>query len=181
MGTTASQITSLTIVYSTVYLGADQRKHQSSASLAFMWGIPRWTVNSLHKWPVTWKMFPFDDVIMAQFCILSPVFQIIAGSKLFQRSFFKFVIITIHYCNDVGKKMKKWLFSPFSYMYVWIFLWRKIILSNFRCLEFCLANFIFSHRKICRASHAISSYVSDPRSPQCLFTREEGDTIWNSP
>ena len=34
----ASQITSLTIVYSTVYSGADQRKHQSSASLAFVWG-----------------------------------------------------------------------------------------------------------------------------------------------
>ena len=41
MGAMASQITSLTIVYSTVYSGADQRKHQSSASLAFVWGI-RW-------------------------------------------------------------------------------------------------------------------------------------------
>ena len=41
MGTTASQITSLTIVYSTVYSGADQRKHQSSASLAFVLGIRR--------------------------------------------------------------------------------------------------------------------------------------------
>ena len=35
MGAIASQITSLTIVYSTVYSDADQRKHQSSASLAF--------------------------------------------------------------------------------------------------------------------------------------------------
>ena len=62
----ATQITSLTIVYSTVYSGADQRKHQSSASLAFV----RW----IHRWPVTGefpalmasnaKMFPFDDVIM---------------------------------------------------------------------------------------------------------------------
>ena len=41
MGTVASQITSLTIVYSTVYSGADQRKYQSSASLAFVWGIHR--------------------------------------------------------------------------------------------------------------------------------------------
>ena len=39
--TMASQITSLTIVYSTLYSGADQRKHQSSASLAFVWGIHR--------------------------------------------------------------------------------------------------------------------------------------------
>ena len=39
MGTMAFQITSLTIVYSTVYSGTYQRKHQSSASLAFVWGI----------------------------------------------------------------------------------------------------------------------------------------------
>ena len=64
MSAMASQITSLTIVYSTFYSGADQRKHQSSASLAFVWGIHRWPVNSPHKWPVTQKMFPLDDVIM---------------------------------------------------------------------------------------------------------------------
>ena len=64
MSLMASQITSLTIVYSTVYSGADQRKHQSSASLAFVRGIHRGPVNSQHKWPVTPKMFPFDDVIM---------------------------------------------------------------------------------------------------------------------
>ena len=64
MGTMASQITSLPIVYLTVYSDPDQRKHQSSASLAFVWGIHRWPVNSPHKWPVTRKMFPFDDVIM---------------------------------------------------------------------------------------------------------------------
>ena len=64
MGAMASQITSLTIVYSTVYSGADQRKHQSSTSLAFVWGIHRGQVNSPHKWPVTRKMFPIDDVIM---------------------------------------------------------------------------------------------------------------------
>ena len=64
MGTVASQITSLTIVYTTVYSDADQSKHQSSASLAFVWGIHRRPVNSPHKWPVTRKMFPFDDVIM---------------------------------------------------------------------------------------------------------------------
>ena len=64
MGTIAFQITSLAIVFSTVYLNTDQRKHQSSASLAFVWGIHRGPVNSPHKWPVTRKMFPFDDVIM---------------------------------------------------------------------------------------------------------------------
>ena len=72
MGAMGSQITSLTIVYSAVFSGADQRKgtdqrkHQSSASLAFLRGIHRWQVNSPHKGPVTRKMFPFDDVIMNQ-------------------------------------------------------------------------------------------------------------------
>ena len=62
MDTMASQITSVTIVYSTVYSGADQRKHQSSVLLAFVRG----PVNSPHKCPVTRKMFPFNDVIMFQ-------------------------------------------------------------------------------------------------------------------
>ena len=60
----ASQITNLTVVYSIVYSSADQRKHQSSASLAFVRGIHWRPVNSQHKGPVTRKMFPFDDVIM---------------------------------------------------------------------------------------------------------------------
>ena len=64
MGAMASQITSLIIVYSNVYSGTDQRKHQRSASLAFLRGIHRWPMNSPHKWPVTRKMFPFNDVIM---------------------------------------------------------------------------------------------------------------------
>ena len=62
----ASQITSPTIVYSTIYSGADQ----SSAPLAFVRGIHRWPVNSPHKGPVTRKMFEFDDVIVVStsFC-----------------------------------------------------------------------------------------------------------------
>ena len=59
-----SQITGLLIVCSTVCSGTDQRKHQSSASLAFVRGIHRWPVNSPHKAPVTQKRFPFDDVII---------------------------------------------------------------------------------------------------------------------
>ena len=65
----ASQITSLAIVYSIVYSDADQRKHQSSASLAFVQGIHRRPVNSPHKWPVPRKMSPFDDVIMTIYMI----------------------------------------------------------------------------------------------------------------
>ena len=72
MGEMASQITSPTRVYSTVYSGADQRKHQSSASLAFVRGIHRGPMNSPHKGPVTRKMFPFDDVIMSKLYVTRP-------------------------------------------------------------------------------------------------------------
>ena len=83
MGTMASQITSLTIVYSAVYSGADPRKHQSSASLAFVWGIHRGPVNSPHKWPVTRKMFPFDDVIIqiTEF-LCCPLFLVMGLGKI---------------------------------------------------------------------------------------------------
>ena len=87
MSTMASQITSLTIVYSrllysrptkleggvywihlvrpsVLYSGVGQRKYQSSVSLAFVRGIHQWPVNSPHKGPVMQKMFPFDDFIM---------------------------------------------------------------------------------------------------------------------
>ena len=66
MGEIAYQITSLTIVSSAVYSEAEQRKHQSSVSLAVVRGIDRGPVYSPQKWPVTRKMFPFDDGIM--FC-----------------------------------------------------------------------------------------------------------------
>ena len=82
MGATASQITSLTIVYSTVYSGADQNKYQSSASLAIVRGIHRWLVNSLHKWPVTRRMFPFEDVIMMVY-LLNYDSQIASGIQYF--------------------------------------------------------------------------------------------------
>ena len=71
MSAMASQITSFTIVYSTVYSGAGQRKHQSPASLAFVRGIHRWPVNSPYKWPVTRTMLPFDDVIMTLATLLA--------------------------------------------------------------------------------------------------------------
>ena len=82
MGAISSQITSLLIVYSTVYLDADQRKHQSSASLAFVWGIHRGPVNSPHKWQVTWKMFPFDDVIMATHIYMAYVTEMFSAWPL---------------------------------------------------------------------------------------------------
>ena len=46
------------------------KKHQSSVSQAFVWGIHRSPVNSPHKGPVTWKMLPFDDVIMVTYNVI---------------------------------------------------------------------------------------------------------------
>ena len=64
MSAMAPQITSVSIVCSSVCSGADQRKYQSSASLAFVRGIHWWPMNSPHKEPITRKMLPFDDAIM---------------------------------------------------------------------------------------------------------------------
>ena len=64
MSAMASQIPRVSIVYSTICSGADKRKHQSSALLAFVRGIHRWLMNFLHKGPVTQKMFPIYDVMM---------------------------------------------------------------------------------------------------------------------
>ena len=58
----ASQITVVSIVCSTVCSGADQRKHQNSASLAFVRRIHRRPVDSPYKRSVTRKMFPFDGI-----------------------------------------------------------------------------------------------------------------------
>ena len=74
-----SQITSLTIVYSTFYSGADQRKRQSSASLAFVQGIHRWPVNSPRKRPVTRNIFPLDDVIKINTVIAPSVTSVVMG------------------------------------------------------------------------------------------------------
>ena len=46
MNTVASQITGIIVLYSIVYSGANQRKHQGSASLTFVREIHRWPVNT---------------------------------------------------------------------------------------------------------------------------------------
>ena len=81
-GAMASQITSITMVCSTVYSGADQRKHQSSASLIFGRGIHRWPVNFQHKGPVRRKMFPFDDVIIEYRFLVSFCHQGVASGNI---------------------------------------------------------------------------------------------------
>ena len=102
MGAIASQITSLTIVYSTVYSGADQSRHQSSASLAFVW-----------KWPVTRKMFPFDDVIMWWLCLRTYIYMIYAFSLDDLRDWCHSRVNKINVFLDTSNpELSRWSFLP---------------------------------------------------------------------
>ena len=88
MTTMASQITSLTVVYSTVYSDAEQRKHQSSASLAFVWGIhrDRWiphikgqlrenvSISWRHREPTIYQFHMEQQILMISYNI-SRLFQ----------------------------------------------------------------------------------------------------------
>ena len=112
MCTIASQITSLMIVFSTVYLDTDQRKHQSSASLAFGWGIHRMLVNSLHKWPVMRKMFLFDDVIMwilhSRLLTKADSVNVLCGVILLQHSLFSLKLLTTGNCPALVSTKQSW-------------------------------------------------------------------------
>ena len=63
----SDDVTGVSIVCLAVCSSVDKRKHQSSASLAFVGGIYRWPADSPQEGPVSRKMLPFDDVIM-KFC-----------------------------------------------------------------------------------------------------------------
>ena len=110
----ASQITILTIVYSTIYTGADQWNYQSSVSLAFVWGIHRWSVNSPHKWPVMRKMIPFDDVIMITVLFISDV-----------RCWFTGCIFHILHGWFIGRIPPCWWSYPEGYRWKWLILSQK--------------------------------------------------------
>ena len=120
MSATASQTTGVSIVYSTVCPGLDQRKHQSSASLAFVRGIHRWPVNSPNKGPVTWKMLPFDDVIMHDYqaCHMSGkvMESLFCQSQWIARE-------SENYIGNFGKKIKfeKWCSIPGKYFELYNF------------------------------------------------------------
>ena len=72
MSAMAFQNTGVLVVCSTVSSCADQRKNQSSAhcSTGFVRGIHWWPVDSPHRGPITWKMFPFDDAIRSKLYVL---------------------------------------------------------------------------------------------------------------
>ena len=140
MTSMTSQNTSFTFVYS----GADQRKHQCSASLAFVRGIHRWPVNSLHKGPVTRKMFPFDDVIMQRTLFSrskltnSSIWPRVMRSTIFLLSLINSTIIWAtfrpisplerrdilsHYVNCLNKKTLRCIFMLYN---IFALIWRMV-------------------------------------------------------
>ena len=129
MGAVASQISSLTIVYSTAYSDADERKHQSSASLAIARGIHRGPVNSPHKWPVTRKMFPFDDVIISTLSRARMKWSIFCIFPINFPYIWKVAVSNSNLPNSV--KCNEWCFrcfqmnasSPLSSKYLFINIW----------------------------------------------------------
>ena len=120
MSAMASQITSLTTVSSTICSGTDQRKHQSSASLAFVRGIQRGPVNSPHERPV----FPFDDVIM--YSVPRPVAAVMMRTMLtminvIQSSTGKDFNYLYHLNADRWYKVKlKFCASPHKFHVTWV-------------------------------------------------------------
>ena len=69
MGSVASQITSLTIVYATRYSDADQRKHQSSASLAFVTDeIPAQMASNAENVSIWWRHYGLFVVVIRRAC-----------------------------------------------------------------------------------------------------------------
>ena len=136
MSVMASQITRLIIVYLTVHSSTDQRKHQSSTSLAFVWGIHRWPVNSPHKGPVTRKMFPFDDVIMDVVTQLCLNFNSIVCWKLVQADDKEIIKAKLYwpsvleiYWSVVSPFTTEWVSNTWSVPYHDIIMkWRAVLL-----------------------------------------------------
>ena len=150
MDPVASRIISLTIVYSTVYSDADQRKHQSSASLAFVWGIHRGPVNSPHKWPVTQKMFPFDDVIIHLLTSANVCMHI-----------FDSVLIEVE-CIAFYSIIALWILHIRAYLKLIISKW-VVILSSISWLH-CLVLVYLQLYPICYDIHGIT---------QCFYRHDD--------
>ena len=128
MSTMASQITSGSIICSNFCSGTDQKKLQSSTSLAFVRGIHRWPVNSLHKGPVTRKMFPlmfpFDDVIMCVFQV-SSIWYVCHCSALW---------------NSLSITLDFIVVEP-SFYFPWKMLWEAFdLISSHVCWDACGKN-----------------------------------------
>ena len=105
MTTMASQITSLMVVYSTVYSDADQRETSKLRATGLCVGNSPGPVNSPPKGPVTRKMFPFDDVIMKYFGICrleGAAISLMGGFNWNQTFFIPLRPVDVYMCQLTG-------------------------------------------------------------------------------
>ena len=145
--TMASQFVSVSIICSPVCSDADQRQHQSSASLAFVRGIHRGPVNSPHKWPVTRKMFPFDDVIMVSMSWRHHVSLLWSVSPTYLTTLYSFCTLS----SAADWRLRK---RP----------------QNFRSLYLSRCNNLPPLSCCCRCSSYSRSWCSLRHSHSCQFT-----------
>ena len=121
MSAMASQITGVSIVRPTVCSRADQRKHQNSASLAFVRGIYPWPLDFPHKGPVTRKMFPFDDVIM--FLLFFKAIQRVGAGSSAIKLLFGLILDDLNACSTMEASIygnnygfvRHWNLTPLMY------------------------------------------------------------------
>ena len=130
MGAMVSEITSLTIVFWTVYSGADQRKYQSSRVTGLCAGNSPVTGEFPHKRPVMRNIFPFDDVIMWFFytneCLPRAIVSLAHSHKtdsltwlivfkymLFENTFLKIITYNVECCAEYA--MWIWLVVTHSF------------------------------------------------------------------
>ena len=137
MSAMASQITVVSNISSNVCSGADQRKPQSSASLAFVRGIHLWSVHSPHKGRVTRKMALFHDVIMWcdwNWWLLPKKIW----NYIFYSTWLRWRLLTLRSDTYLKRKKKKLIIDSISTS-----LWNKSRKSR-RCEYFCI---LISHDK----------------------------------
>ena len=105
MSAMESKITGVSIVCSIVCSGVDQRKHQNSASLAFVMGMHRWPLVSPHKGPVTRKMFPHDDVTTGNSIFYPSVYNVDIDVLVTAKCFATMLSLTVAFRNSLYPKM----------------------------------------------------------------------------
>ena len=144
------------------------KKNQRPASLAFVRGVHRWPVNSPYKWPLTRKMFPFDDVIM-HYVIIQLVRLIPDNNPANWRSRSATVRFTcarnsvfprkINFCADVER------------MVCFPRVWLCVICVSF---EFALGPCVFTLGLRCYWAHVELKMVSNPHAvnTKTLNTRQ---------
>ena len=133
----AAQITSLTIVLSTIYSGTDERKHQSSSSLTFVRGIHRWPVNSPHKGTVTRKRFLFDDVIMINLYLMKALISYHNyGTNMIYIYIYNQSYINLHYLRFYKYKSSHSIYPYIRYIWWWTLRKFSMPHDELRCGDF---------------------------------------------